>query len=88
MTTQEIPREAFWGSKKTVFEGQGYVTPVVRRDKLLPGNSFAGPAIVIEYSSTIVVPPLSQVTIDGLHNVILEPRVYQDTERIDDVQRN
>jgi N-methylhydantoinase A len=47
-------------------------TPVLDRNLLLPGNTFAGPAIVHEYSATTVVPPGYKARVDLFSNLIIE----------------
>ena len=42
------------------------------RERLLSGNRITGPAIVVEYSSTIVVPPFADARVDGYGNMIME----------------
>jgi N-methylhydantoinase A len=42
-----------------------------RRDELAPGNVLSGPAIVLEYSATTLIPPHWQAVVDPLDNLIL-----------------
>jgi N-methylhydantoinase A len=54
-------------------EAQGLVScPVYERDKLQPGNVFAGPAIVEQMDATTVVLPGMKARIDSYLNLILE----------------
>jgi N-methylhydantoinase A len=46
-------------------------TMIIDRDKLKPGNFFEGPAIVVEYTSTIVVPPRWCANVDKYGNLKL-----------------
>uniref|UniRef100_A0A831X8S2 Hydantoinase/oxoprolinase family protein n=1 Tax=Thermorudis peleae TaxID=1382356 RepID=A0A831X8S2_9BACT len=46
--------------------------PVYDRYRLLPGMQLAGPAIVEERETTIVVPPAWQAKVDAYRNLILE----------------
>ncbi|BDQ35052.1 hydantoinase/oxoprolinase family protein [Pseudodesulfovibrio portus] len=64
--------QAVVGSQQTVFNGQPFETAIIDRTELRPGNRFTGPAIVTEYSSTIVIPPDTPVTVDPLSNLILQ----------------
>jgi len=64
--------EAIIGTRQVVFDGQEHTTRLVERDRLLAGNRIAGPCIVIEYSSTIVVPPFATATVDRFGNLLLE----------------
>ncbi|MFF3176512.1 hydantoinase/oxoprolinase family protein [Streptomyces sp. NPDC057900] len=52
-------------AKPVVFGGETYETPVLRREHLPVGEQFAGPAIVVEATSTTVVPPDALVTVDA-----------------------
>jgi len=69
---QEVSSEAFLGRRPVVFDHEAREAPLYSRDGLMPGNRFDGPAIVVEYSSTIVVPPFARGSVDGYGNVILE----------------
>jgi len=64
--------EAFLGEQKVVFDQKVTKTQILVRDKLLSGNTIEGPAIVIEYSSTIVIPPFAKASVDEYGNMILE----------------
>ena len=44
------------------------------RERLRPGMRFAGPAIVVEYSSTTVVPPDFVSRVDDFENLELRQR--------------
>ena len=70
--TEQPIHEAFLGERDVVFNQEVLKTQIIDRDKLLSGNRIAGPAIVIEYSSTIVVPPFASASVDEFGNVILE----------------
>jgi N-methylhydantoinase A len=59
-------RQAFFGAAGTC------ETPVYRRADLLPGVSFAGPAIVEEQTSTIVLYPGQQARVDGHLNIEID----------------
>ncbi len=69
--TEIIPDDAFSGTKEVIFNGKEYKTNIYEREKLAPGNKINGPAILVEYSSTIVVPPDCKVEIDAFENVII-----------------
>jgi N-methylhydantoinase A len=71
-TEEQPPLEAFLGDREVVFDQKGLSTQVIARDKLLSGNRIRGPAILVEYSSTIVIPPFAEGTVDEYRNVILE----------------
>ncbi len=61
------------GARRDVwFAATGFTeTPVYRRAALGPGHRFAGPAIVEQTDSTIVVPPGAAAEIDGLGNILI-----------------
>jgi N-methylhydantoinase A len=46
----------------------------VDRTLLAPGSTFNGPALVVEYSTTTVVPPGYSARMDAFGNLILERR--------------
>ncbi|MER5759819.1 hydantoinase/oxoprolinase family protein [Streptomyces sp. NPDC002082] len=50
--------------RPVVFGGRSYDTTVLRRERLAPGQRIDGPAIIVEATSTTVVPPDSSVTVD------------------------
>ncbi len=66
---------AIIGEKNVIFSGDYKITKIVDRDKLLAGKVFEGPAIVVEYSSTIVIPPDCKVTVDDFGNLIIDIEV-------------
>ncbi len=63
--------EALLFEREVIFDGKPYKTKVYDRDKLLPGNEINGSAIIVEYSSTIVVPPFAKATVDKYKNLII-----------------
>ena len=74
---EEPVADAVAQEKQVFIQGRFIATPFYLRRNLQPGNRFTGPAIVLEYSSTIFVPSDFQATIDEWGNVILEPRNSQ-----------
>ena len=70
--TERIDEKAIFLEKEVIFNGKGFKTKVYERDFLKPGNKFDGPAIIVEYSSTIVIPPKCSVEIDSFENIIIE----------------
>jgi N-methylhydantoinase A len=67
----EIEDAAWLGRTDCIFDGLKILTDVVDREKLRYGNRFTGPAIVIEYSSTIVIPPDTSVYVDEYENLVV-----------------
>ncbi|MFW6243853.1 MAG: hypothetical protein ACOC15_01800 [Desulfovibrionales bacterium] len=70
--TPKIPEAARLGVRQAVFEGVAVPAALYERDRLLPGNNFQGPAIVVEYSGTTVVPPDFRAEVDDWGNLVLE----------------
>ena len=52
--------------------GGWHEVPIYRRGQLPPGATLAGPAIVEQLDTTIVVEPGDRVTVDALSNLIIE----------------
>ncbi len=67
----EPPQEALLGERGVVFDGQTLPTRLFERKTLLAGNRIPGPSIIVEYSSTIVVPPFAEGRVDGYGNLVL-----------------
>ena len=55
------------------FDGEMVDTPVYRRHTLLPGPAIAGPAIIEETSSTVVVPNGWTASADRWLSLVLRP---------------
>ncbi len=64
--------EAFLEEREVVFDGKVTKTKIIARDKLLSGNRIHGPAILVEYSATIVIPPFAEASADEYGNIILD----------------
>ncbi len=56
------------------FEGETYSTNFYQRESLQPGNRIAGPAVIVEFSATTVVPPNFSAFVDSYENLILQQR--------------
>ncbi|MFQ5691206.1 MAG: hydantoinase/oxoprolinase family protein [Gemmatimonadota bacterium] len=63
---------AILGTRPVVFGGSETDAILVDRERLEPGHAFAGPAVVVEYSTTTVVPPDARCVVDGWGNLRLE----------------
>lgn len=61
-------------TRQTVFEEWTGKVPVYMREELSPASTLIGPAIVLEYGSTTVLPPGFQLHVDGWHNLVLDTR--------------
>jgi N-methylhydantoinase A len=70
----EPAAEACLGQTRSVFDGQQHETRIIDRSVLQHGNRFAGPAIITEYSSTIVLPPEWQCQVDPFGHLLLSRR--------------
>ncbi len=63
---------ALVGTRPVYFNGSFQETRIYNRDLLRPGDTFAGPAIVSEYSSATILPPGDVLRVDGLGNLVIE----------------
>jgi N-methylhydantoinase A len=70
-TDGKLLSRAVIGEQKTFFEGKEYTVKVIDREKLLAGDRWDFPSIVVEYSSTIVIPPGAEVEVDEFGNLII-----------------
>jgi N-methylhydantoinase A len=66
------PPEAFLGEKPVIFDHRRMRTNILARDKLKSGNGIHGPAILVEYSSTIVIPPFANAFVDEYGNIVVD----------------
>lgn len=71
MVADEACAPAVIGEKTVIFDGRSVTTPIVDREKLKSGQRINGPAILVEYSSTVVLPPGSYCRVDGFQNLII-----------------
>ena len=72
LVSEEVPEGALLEKRKVYFDGKWIETSVYDREKLLPGNRIKGAAIVVEYSSTTVIPPFAKAFVDEYKNLIIE----------------
>jgi|HubBroStandDraft_6_1064221.scaffolds.fasta_scaffold00335_22 N-methylhydantoinase A len=73
------PGRARLGSPSTpkaavLFDGKKLATAIYSRDKLRPGKTYSGPAIITEYSATTVIPPKKRFHLDPAANLIVTIR--------------
>jgi N-methylhydantoinase A len=55
------------------FRGSGAATvPTYLRARLAPGMTFAGPAIVDQDDTTVLITPGFRARVDHAHNILLE----------------
>lgn len=64
------PSAAYLGQKPVWFGGQAHTADLYDREKLQPGNQFAGPAVVFQYDTTAVIPPGWRVSVDAVGNLL------------------
>jgi N-methylhydantoinase A len=69
---EEPPEKAFLGEREVVFDQRLSKTKILSRDNLLSGNRVPGPAILVEYSSTIVIPPFAEAHVDDYGNIVMD----------------
>ena len=69
------PDEALLAEKEVVFEGRQFITAIMARDRLKCGNILRGPAVLVEYTSTVVVPPFASARVDEYENIIMTVRI-------------
>jgi N-methylhydantoinase A len=69
----EDPSAAFLESRILVGNGEEREADVYRRDGLAPGNLVTGPAIVVEFSSTVYIASGWECRVDRRGNLFLEP---------------
>ena len=65
-------RDAIVGEQSMVVDGAERTVPLYDREKLHHTDGFEGPALVVEYSTTTVVPTDYAVRLDEFGNLILE----------------
>jgi len=65
-------RKAIVSTRPVIFDGDAIETRVYERDRLRPGDTFAGPAIVSEYSSATILPPGDVLRVDEFGNLVIE----------------
>jgi N-methylhydantoinase A len=60
------------GEREVWFDGaRGVVTALYARDRLDPGATLTGPAIVEQFDATTAVPPGWRASVDGFRNLVL-----------------
>lgn len=62
---------------QVVFGGAPRDSIVVRRDDLLAGHTFEGPAVIVEDTATTVVPPEYSVSVDEIGSLIIRAKEQQ-----------
>ncbi len=65
-------QQAQLGTSSAVFSGHAFETAIFERSSLEPGNQIQGPAILVEYSSTIVLPPDCRAVVDPYGHLLID----------------
>jgi N-methylhydantoinase A len=65
-------KQAFLESSSVFFDDQRIKTGIYKRDELHAGDLVNGPAIVVEYSATTVLPPRCTAAVDAYKNLVIE----------------
>ncbi|HKW67985.1 MAG TPA: hydantoinase/oxoprolinase family protein [Terriglobales bacterium] len=58
--------------RRVIFDGRAVATPLYERGTLAPRRTYRGPAIVVEYGATTVVPPGFRFRVDSRACLIIE----------------
>lgn len=69
---EDPPMEALIQEKKVYLDGEVVPTRFYIRNRLRCGNRVSGPAIVLEYSSTTLIPPDFWARIDEMGSIVIE----------------
>ncbi len=72
LSSEKLDNEALLGEKEVIFDYKPARTQIINRERLVSGNRMSGPAVLVEYSSTIVVPPFAEAWVDEYGNLIME----------------
>ncbi|MFC6837467.1 hydantoinase/oxoprolinase family protein [Halomarina ordinaria] len=67
----DAPGDARVGEREAHFGGEAHETPVYDRERLAPGSAVAGPAVLEQDESTVVVPPAWTASVEPDGTVVL-----------------
>ncbi len=70
--SEKIDENAVLDEKEVIFEGKSYKTKIYNREELQVGNKIKGSSVIVEYSSTTIIPPFASAYIDEYKNIIVE----------------
>ncbi len=70
-TRRQSERAASAKTLQLIFAGRTQKTQMYLRDDLRAGDSFAGPAVIVEYSATTLVPPGWKTCVDAYGQLLL-----------------
>ncbi len=65
------PPPALLGNRPVFFDSIPRPTPIYARHQLLAGNHIPGPAILVEYTATVVIPPGALAVVDDWGNLVI-----------------
>lgn len=63
---------AMTGERPVYFEGRWQTGKMYDRERLVSGDTVAGPALITEYSSVTVLPPGASACVDGWGNLVVD----------------
>jgi N-methylhydantoinase A len=63
--------KAFCGKRRVYFDGVWLEAATYNRDRLQPGDTLQGPALIGEYTSTTVLPPGCSLEVDRWSNLLI-----------------
>jgi N-methylhydantoinase A len=66
------PSRALIDCRPVIFDSTRHSTGLYDRERLEAGDRLQGPAIIVEYSATTVVPPGCSVEVDRFGNLLIE----------------
>jgi N-methylhydantoinase A len=69
---RRLTQAALLKTKAVWFDRKPLQTPIYVRDHLEPGARLQGPAVIVEYSSSTIVPPDFECYVDEYLNLVLE----------------
>jgi len=78
-TRESWPRPLPAERAAVFFEGKSIPTPVFERASLLRGRMMSGPAVIVEYSATTVIPPGKTFCLDTVDNLVINIRARRST---------
>ncbi len=71
MSSEKSCEQAVLGYKEVIFEGRRIETVLLARELLKGGQEMKGPALIIEYSATTVIPPFASGAVDAYGNIVV-----------------
>lgn len=67
----EDPIKALQGRREAYWDGQYHKTSIYNRDRLQPGDTIVGPAVIEQLDSTVVVFPHQVASVDEYYNLVI-----------------